>query len=208
MMALIASLRDALGIQARILNLGGGFGIRYGAQDDPPPLADYIRRVTATVKEEAGRLGLSLPMLVFEPGRAIVGEAGVTLYTVGSVKKIPGVRTYVAVDGGMTDNPRYILYGARHPALVANRAGDAPEGPVTIAGKCCESGDLIAEDMPLQAVRPGDILAMLVTGAYNYSMASNYNRLPRPAMVALRGGDKKLIVRRESYEDVIRNDVL
>ncbi|MBQ9197266.1 MAG: diaminopimelate decarboxylase [Clostridia bacterium] len=208
MMALIASLRDELGIQANILNLGGGFGIRYEDRDDPPPLADYIDQVTSAVLREADRLGLPLPMLIFEPGRAIVGEAGVTLYTVGSVKTIPGVRTYVAVDGGMADNPRYILYGARHAALVADRAGDAPEGKVTIAGKCCESGDLIAEDTPLQAVRPGDTLAVLVTGAYNYSMASNYNRLPRPAMVALRGNEKKLIVRRESYADLIRNEIL
>ena len=207
-MALIASLRDSLGMEARILNLGGGIGIRYGTQDDPPPLADYICQVTAAIQEEARRLGLSLPLLVLEPGRAIVGPAGVTLYTVGSVKNIPGVRTYVAVDGGMTDNPRYILYGARHPALVANRAGDPPVRAVTIAGKCCESGDLIAEGMPLQAVQPGDILAVLVTGAYNYSMASNYNRLPRPAMIALREDEKKLIVRRESYEDIIRNDIL
>ena len=208
MMALIASLRDKLGIQANILNLGGGFGIRYQAEDDLPPLESYLQRVAETIVQEAEHLALPLPKLVLEPGRAIVGEAGVTLYTVGSVKHIPGVRTYVAVDGGMSDNPRYILYGARHPAVVANRAGDAPAGRVTIAGKCCESGDLIAENTPLQDVQPGDTLAVLVTGAYNYSMASNYNRLPRPAMVALRGKEKKLIVRRESYADLIRNEIL
>ena len=208
MMALMAGLRDELGMEARILNLGGGFGIRYDAQDDPPPLAAYLQSITATVLRESRRHGLPMPQLVFEPGRAIVGDAGVTLYTVGSVKTIPGVRTYVAVDGGMGDNPRYILYGARHPALVADRAGDAQTESVTIAGKCCESGDLIGENVALQPVRPGDTLAVLVTGAYNYSMASNYNRLPRPAMVALRGSEKKIIVRRESYADMIRNDVL
>ena len=208
MMALIARLRKELAMPAKILNLGGGFGIRYEAEDDPPALADYMQAITHTLRQEAKRLDIETPFLVFEPGRAIVGAAGVTLYTVGSVKVIPGVRTYVAVDGGMGDNPRYALYQARHPALVANRAGDAPTGPVTIAGKCCESGDLIAENVPLPEVHAGDILAVLVTGAYNYSMASNYNRLPRPAMVALRGDDKKIIVRRETYEDVIGHDVL
>ncbi|MBR1606134.1 MAG: diaminopimelate decarboxylase [Clostridia bacterium] len=208
MMALIARLRKELNMPADILNLGGGFGIRYEVQDDPPALADYMRSITATLRQEAERLEIDAPFLVFEPGRAIVGAAGVTLYTVGSVKVIPGVRTYVAVDGGMGDNPRYALYGARHPALIADRAGDAPSGPVTIAGKCCESGDLIAVDTPLPPVRAGDTLAVLVTGAYNYSMASNYNRLPRPAMVALRGDEKKIIVRRETYEDVISHDVL
>ncbi len=208
MTGLMAQLKSELGMDTRILNLGGGFGIPYEPGDDPPPLAHYLRSVTSVLRQETERLGLPLPQLCFEPGRALVGDAGVTLYTVGSVKTIPGVRTYVAVDGGMADNPRYILYGAKHPALVANRAGDAPEGPVTIAGKCCESGDLIAEHTPLQAVYPGDILAVLVTGAYNYSMASNYNRLPRPAMVALQGEEARLIVRRETYEDLISHDVL
>lgn len=208
MMALVARLRKELHMPAEILNLGGGFGIRYESEDDPPALRDYMRAITDTLRREAERLAIEAPFLVFEPGRAIVGAAGVTLYTVGSVKVIPGVRTYVAVDGGMSDNPRYALYQARHPALVADRAGDAPLGPVTIAGKCCESGDLIAENVPLPAVHAGDTLAVLVTGAYNYSMASNYNRLPRPAMVALRGDEKKIIVRRETYEDVVGHDVL
>ena len=208
MLSLMASLREELGMAPRILNLGGGFGIRYAPEDDPPPLGAYLQAISDTVCREAERLGLPLPTLMFEPGRAIVGEAGVTLYTVGNVKEIPGVRTYVSVDGGMGDNPRYILYGARHPALLANKAGDAPVGPVTVAGKCCESGDVIAENTPLAAAAPGDILAVLMTGAYNYSMASNYNRLPRPAMVALRGGDARLILRRETYEDMLRNDIL
>ena len=208
MLHLMQTLRQELGMETRILNLGGGFGIRYEQRDDPPGLDAYMQRIVATLKEEAARLALPLPTLIFEPGRAIVGDAGVTLYTVGNVKRIPGVRTYVAVDGGMADNPRYVLYGARHPALVANHADSAPAGPGTIAGKCCESGDLICEDVPLSPVQAGDTLAVLVTGAYNYSMASNYNRLPRPAMVALRGDEKKIIVRRETYEDIIRNDVL
>ena len=208
MMALIARLRGELGLPVRLLNLGGGFGIPYAPEDDPPALAAYMDAIHDTLLSESARLGLTPPTLLFEPGRAIVGAAGVTLYTVGSVKKIPGARTYVAVDGGMSDNPRFALYQARHPAMVANRAGDAPAGLYTIAGKCCESGDLIADGVPLPAVQAGDILAVLVTGAYNYSMASNYNRLPRPAMVALRGDEKRLVVRRESYEDLIRNEVL
>lgn len=208
MMSLIAQLRRELGLPVGILNLGGGFGIRYEPEDDPPALADYMSPIADTARREAAALGIDMPILAFEPGRAIVGAAGVTLYTVGSVKTIPGIRTYVAVDGGMGDNPRYALYGARHPALVANRAGDAPTGPVTVAGKCCESGDIITVDVPLPAVEAGDILAVLDTGAYNFSMASNYNRIPRPAMVALRGSEKKLIVRRETYDDVIRNDIL
>ena len=208
MMGLMAELRGKLGMDTRLLNLGGGFGVRYDEPEDPPRLDDYMESVAGTVRAEAARLALPLPKLVFEPGRAIVADAGVTLYTVGSVKEIPNVRTYVAVDGSMADNPRYILYGARHPVVAANRAGDAPAGAVTVAGKCCESGDLIAENVPLPPVQAGDILAVLVTGAYNYSMASNYNRLPRPAMVALRGNEKKIIVRRESYEDMIRSDVL
>ena len=151
---------------------------------------------------------MPLPMLLLEPGRAIVGEAGVTLYTVGAVKQIPGIRTYVSVDGGMSDNPRYILYGAKHPAVLANRAAEEPSGPVTIAGKCCESGDLIAENVPLPQVHEGDILAVLCTGAYNYSMASHYNRLPRPAMIALRGEQSIHVIRRETWADLTAMDIL
>ena len=139
---------------------------------------------------------------------SIVAAAGVTLYRVQSIKTIPGYKSYVAVDGGMGDNPRYVLYKARHPALIADRAGDEPAGKVTIAGKCCESGDLICEDVPLPPVKSGDILAVLDTGAYNYSMSSNYNRLPRPAMAALSGDKREIVVRRETYEDLLLHDVL
>ena len=207
MMGLMHAAKTQLGLDLPQLNLGGGFGIRYAPEDDPPALDDYLAAISTTIQQEAARYGLPLPDLLLEPGRDIVGAAGVTLYTVGAVKVIPGIRTYVSVDGGMGDNPRYILYGAHHPALLANRAGDAPTGPVTIAGKCCESGDLLAEGVPLAPAQAGDVLALLMTGAYNYSMASNYNRLPRPAMVALRGADKRLVVRRETYDDLLRNDL-
>jgi len=151
---------------------------------------------------------MPLPFLVFEPGRSIVAEAGITLYTVGCVKDIENVRTYVSVDGGMSDNPRYIMYGAKYSALLANRAGEETVKEVTIAGKCCESGDLIQENVPMPDVKVGDTLAVLATGAYNYSMASNYNRIPRPAMVAVRGSEKKIIIKRETYEDIIKNDII
>ena len=150
---------------------------------------------------------MPLPFIMMEPGRSIVGTAGVTLYTVGSVKEIPNIRKYVAVDGGMCDNPRYILYQSEYTALCANKAGDEKTETVTLAGKCCESGDLVGENMPLQKVEAGDIIAVLTTGAYNYSMASNYNRIPRPALVMVKDGESRLAVKRESYEDLIKNDV-
>ncbi len=142
-----------------------------------------------------------------EPGRSIVGEAGITLYTVGAVKDIPGIRKYVSVDGGMGDNPRYALYQAEYEAAVANRPAGEPRELVTVVGKYCESGDILIKDIELPRVQPGDTLAVLSTGAYNYSMASNYNRMPRPAVVMVNQGRDTLIVRRESYEDLIRNDL-
>ena len=208
MMSFVASLKEKHGLKIHVLNLGGGFGVAYDAEDEPLPPGDYIKHVAEAVKKLAEEKGLDMPCLVFEPGRAIVAQAGVTLYTVGGVKPIENVRTYVSVDGGMGDNPRYILYGAKYTALIANTAGAELKAPVTIAGKCCESGDLIQEHVMMPEVKVGDTLAVLGTGAYNYSMASNYNRIPRPPIVALRGGEKKIIVKRESYEDIIRNDCI
>lgn len=208
MMSFVADLKDKLGISAHILNLGGGFGIKYVKEDDPLSPCEYIKAVTDTVKEIAAKRNMELPFLIFEPGRSIVAEAGITLYTVGCVKEIKDVRNYLSVDGGMTDNPRYILYGSKYSALLANKADCPNEKAFTIAGKCCESGDIIQENVPLPDAKPGDILAVLATGAYNYSMASNYNRIPRPAMVAVRGNEKKIIIKRETYEDIIKNDIL
>lgn len=208
MMNFIAKLKESYGIEAKILNLGGGFGVAYDAEDKPLPVGEYIKQVADTIKHIAAEKGLELPYLVFEPGRAIVAQAGVTLYTVGGVKPIENVRTYVSVDGGMGDNPRYLMYQAKYTALLANHAAAENVAPVTIAGKCCESGDLIQEHVMMPEVKVGDILAVLGTGAYNYSMASNYNRIPRPPIVALRGAEKKIVVKRETYEDIIRNDVI
>lgn len=208
MMSFVADLKDKLGINASILNLGGGFGIKYVEGDDPLTPEEYVKAAIETVKQVSAERNMPLPFLAFEPGRSIVAEAGITLYTVGCVKDIENVRTYVSVDGGMSDNPRYIMYGAKYSALLANRAGEETVKEVTIAGKCCESGDLIQENVPMPDVKVGDILAVLATGAYNYSMASNYNRIPRPAMVAVRGNEKKIIIKRETYEDIIKNDII
>ena len=151
--------------------------------------------------------GKKVPFICIEPGRSIVGDTGITLYTIGSVKTIPGYRTYVSIDGGMTDNPRYALYQSAYEAVVANKAAQQKDFTATIAGRCCESGDLIQENTQLQTPAVGDILAVLSTGAYNYSMASNYNRVPRLPVVMVRGGEDSLAVRRETYEDLVRNDV-
>lgn len=201
-----AALREK-GTEIEELNLGGGYGIRYTGEDDPLPPAEFVRVICSAVKEHCRAKNIPEPKLLIEPGRSIVGPAGITLYTVGGVKNIPGVRTYVSIDGGMTDNPRYILYGSKYDAVIADRADGPRDAVVTIAGKCCESGDLIRENIRIQTPAPGDILAVFGTGAYNYSMASNYNRIPRPAAVMIRGGEARLIIRRETYGDLIRNDI-
>ena len=188
------------------LNLGGGFGIRYIAENDPVAYDRYMEKVAAVVRDCCKKLGFPAPFLLLEPGRSIVGAAGITLYQVGSVKTIPGIRTYVSVDGGMGDNPRYALYQADYTFLAAARAGEPKTQTVTVAGKYCESGDLLGENVSLQEVAPGEILAVLATGAYNYSMASNYNRNPRPPVVLVGEKGDRVIVRRESLEDLIRND--
>lgn len=208
MMSFIAKLHSELGIKVNVLNLGGGFGIKYVVDDDPLIVSDYIKSITETVKKSANELNLPCPFLVFEPGRSIVAPAGITLYTVGSVKEIKNVRTYVSIDGGMGDNPRYILYGSKYTAILANKANEKTTKPITIAGKCCESGDLIGENIMLPQAEAGDTIAVLATGAYNYSMASNYNRIPRPPMIAVSKNSKKLIVKRETYDDIIKNDLL
>lgn len=207
MMNFICDVKEETGIEMTELNLGGGYGIKYLPEDQPAPYDAYIEAVSSVVKSVSMQRGVQAPAILMEPGRSIVGPAGITLYTVGSVKEIPGIRTYVAVDGGMVDNPRYILYQAKYDALLANRAGDAAEKEVTIAGKCCESGDLLAEGIRMPAVKSGDILAVLATGAYNYSMASNYNRIPRPAVIMVKDGISNVAVKRETYDDLIRNDV-
>lgn len=207
MLDFIKEIKEETGVTLRELNLGGGFGIKYTEQDTPVAYDQYMQIVSEAIEKRCEANGLEIPYVYLEPGRSIVGEAGITLYQIGSVKTIPGVRTYVAVDGGMTDNPRYALYQAEYTVLVANKADQKADFKATIAGKCCESGDLIQENIMIQKPEPGDIAAVLSTGAYNYSMASNYNRNPKPAVVMIRSGEPRLIVKRETYEDLVRNDL-
>lgn len=208
MMNFIYVLKEKLNLEIKELNLGGGFGIKYVFDHNPVEYERYIEALTKTIKSIAKEKLLTLPKIIIEPGRAIVGPAGITLYTVGSVKVIPGIRKYVSIDGGMTDNPRYILYQAQYEAVVANKANKPKTEKVTIAGRCCESGDLIGKDMSIQEVVAGDIIAVLATGAYNYSMSSNYNRIPRPAVVLVNRGKSKVIIKREDYDDLLRNDII
>lgn len=207
MVDFMTRVREETGYVLPELNLGGGFGIAYTKDDQPLPGAEMIRQVAAAIRARTQANGFPLPYIVMEPGRSVVGPAGLTLYTVENVKDIPGVRTYVSVDGGMTDNPRYILYKAAYAVVLANRADAPVDGRVTVAGRCCESGDLLQEDVPLPACQPGDTVAVLATGAYNYSMSSRYNRLPRPAVVMVREGEARVVVRRETYDDIVRQDV-
>ncbi len=207
MLGFAAKIKNELGYEIEGLNLGGGFGIKYVDENDPKPFEVYLEKVSAVVKAECDSLGLKLPKMFIEPGRSIAGPAGITLYTVGARKEIPNIRTYISVDGGMADNPRYILYGSEYSAVVANKAGEEKSEKVTIAGKCCESGDLIGENMPLQHAESGDIIAVCATGAYNYSMSSNYNRLQKPAVVFVNEGKSRIAVKRETLDDIIRNDI-
>lgn len=207
MMNFIGDLKDKLNLEIDELNLGGGFGIMYTENDDPIDYDKYIETVSVVVKEMAKKRGVKLPFIYMEPGRSIVASAGITLYTVGCEKDIKGVRKYVSVDGGMCDNPRYTLYQSEYLAVIANKAGDKPEEKVTIAGKCCESGDILIKDAMIAKAEVGDILAVLATGAYNYSMSSNYNRIPRPAIVSVNNGEARVVVKRETYEDLVRNDL-
>ena len=207
MIGFMAAVRDETGLVLTELNLGGGFGIKYVPENDPVPYQDYMEKVSGMVHTTCRKYGLETPFIAIEPGRSVVGSAGITLYTVGGVKVIPNIRTYVSVDGGMTDNPRYILYQSQYEAVLANRAADPKDSVITLAGRCCESGDLVGEGMPIQSPKVDDIIAVLATGAYNYSMASNYNRVPRPAAIMVRDGQAREIIRRESMEDLLRNDL-
>ena len=209
MLEFIARMERVHGYQARQLDLGGGYGVRYVDSDPRLDVDAKVAQVAAAVKGACGRLGIPLPEIHMEPGRSIVADAGLTLYTVGAVKRIPGYKNYVSVDGGMTDNPRFALYGARYTCLPASRMDEPRHLLCSVVGRCCESGDIIQEGVLLpEGVGRGDLLAVCTTGAYNYAMASNYNRLPRPPVVMLRGGTEAYVaVRRESLEDLCRNDL-
>ncbi|MEE1219396.1 MAG: diaminopimelate decarboxylase [Ruminococcus sp.] len=207
MLGFMSQIKNELGITISELNLGGGFGIMYTKKDEPVPYENYMEKVSVAVKAKAEEYGLDIPYIFIEPGRSVVGEAGITLYTVGGKKVIPNVRTYVSVDGGMTDNIRYALYQSEYTVVNASKASQEPTEVVTVAGKCCESGDLIQEHVEVANIEVGDKLAVLSTGAYNYSMASNYNRIPKPAMVMVNNGEARLVIRRETYEDIVKNDI-
>jgi diaminopimelate decarboxylase len=202
----VAEWKSAYGFIPRVINLGGGFGIRYTQEDDPIPPGQYVKEMINAVKGETARLGLAMPEIWIEPGRSLVGDAGTSLYTVGSSKEVPNIRKYLAVDGGMSDNIRPALYSAKYEAVIANKAGADPQETVSIAGKCCESGDMLIWDLPLPESEAGDILAVFCTGAYGYSMANNYNRIPRPPVVFAENGKSKLVIRRETYDDLIKLD--
>lgn len=207
MVGFIKKVVDHYGFQAEELNVGGGFGIKYTEQDSPEEPAVILKSLSTKILELVRTMGLKKPTLYIEPGRSIVGEAGITIYKIGAIKDIPGVRKYVSVDGGMADNIRPALYGSKYYAVIANKVKEEPREVVSIAGKCCESGDMLIRDIRLPEVEAGDYLVVFSTGAYHYSMASNYNKLPRPAVVFIEEGEDKLVIRRETYSDLIRNDV-
>jgi diaminopimelate decarboxylase len=207
-MADALALARSLGHPCSDLNIGGGLGIRYVAEDDPPSIQEWVRVVAEAVSEACRERGLSLPRLLCEPGRSLVATAGLTLYAVGSRKAIPGLRTYLAVDGGMSDNPRPITYQSLYTARLADRPLAPVADPVTVAGKHCESGDVLLRDVALPVAEPGEVLVVFGTGAYNASMGSNYNRIPRPAAVLVHDGLADLVQRREQPEDLLRYDVL
>ncbi len=190
-------------MELRELSPGGGWGIAYTPEDDPKETAEVANTIGETLHGELARRGLGEPRVFIEPGRSIVGQAGVALYTVGGIKRIPGVRVYASVDGGMADNIRPAIYGARYDALLANRADAPPEELVTIAGKYCESGDLLIKDVELPALRSGDLLALPASGAYNLAMASNYNMALKPPVVLVKNGQARLMRRRQTYDDLL-----
>ncbi|MEH2310990.1 MAG: diaminopimelate decarboxylase [Nostoc sp.] len=203
-------LRDAakFGLNITELNVGGGLGIKYTESDDPPSIEEWVKAICEVIQEACAAENLPLPKLLSEPGRSLIATACVTAYTIGSSKVIPEIRTYVAIDGGMSDNPRPITYQSVYRAVVANKMSSPLTQTVTIAGKHCESGDILIKNALLPKTEPGDILVVMGTGAYNYSMASNYNRLPRPAAVVVTNGEANLILQRETYQDLIRQDRL
>ncbi len=207
MMEFIADIKAGTGYEASILDMGGGFGVPYVESDPVIDYAGQLKIIGALAKDTAARLGLTCPAIMMEPGRSIVADAGTTIYHVGGTKHIPGFRNYVSVNGGMADNPRYTLYGSAYTVLAADRMDEKGKMNCSVVGCCCESGDILQENVYLPEMKKGDLIAVLTTGAYNYSMASNYNRIPRPAIVLVGENGSKVAVARESYEDLIRNDV-
>ena len=208
MLGLMQNIYEDTGCMLSELDLGGGFGIYYTEGDEPYTIEQYCSTIVEAYEEKCKELSITMPVLTIEPGRSIVGNAGTTIYTVGSIKEIPEVRKYVSVDGGMTDNIRPALYRAQYESIIANKVNGNEYECVTISGKCCESGDILLTDVNLPKVSSGDVLAVLSTGAYGYSMASNYNKIPKAAVVMVSEGKSRLICRRETYEDVIKNEIV
>lgn len=206
MLRFVKEIQEKHGYLAEFLNLGGGMGVPYVKADGTIHYAENIRNIGILIEKTCRELGIRAPAILMEPGRSIVADAGMTLYSVAAIKQIPGYKNYVSVDGGMTDNPRYTLYQAEYTVLLANRAKDKADFNCTVAGCCCESGDLIQENVLLPKPVRGDTVAVLTTGAYNYSMASNYNRVPRPPVVMLGENGPYVAVRRESYDDLLTCD--
>ena len=207
MFSFMAEMNEKYFLEADLLNMGGGYGVRYVESDPYVDIPANIAKVAEFVKSLAAELNVPAPKILMEPGRSIVADAGMTLYTVGTVKKIPGYKNYASIDGGMTDNPRYALYESKYTVLLANRMEEEKTFTCDVVGRCCESGDIIQPAVTMPEPTRGDIVAVCTTGAYNYSMASNYNRVPRPPVVMLRGGESYVAVKRESYADLLLNDI-
>jgi len=208
MIQVIKRIEEKFKVKTNNLNLGGGLGIKYTCEDKPVPIRVFVNNIIKKIKELCREHNLSIPKILIEPGRSIVGEAGVTLYRVGAIKEIPGLKKYLIVDGGMADNPRPSLYDAKYEALIVNRLNQKAMESVTIAGKYCESGDILIKNIELPQAESGDLIIFLTTGAYHHSMASNYNGIPRPPVVLVNQGRHGLIVKGETYQDIIRNQIL
>lgn len=207
MLGFIKSVKDEFGFMAKQLDIGGGFGVRYTEEDPEMDIETGVRLVCNRIKEVCGQLELPIPMILMEPGRSIVGDSGITLYTAGSLKVIPGYKNYVSVDGGMTDNPRFALYGSLYTVYNASKMNDEKTLVADVVGRCCESGDIIQKSVALPMTARGDIIAVLTTGAYNYSMSSNYNRLCKPAVVMVTKDSSRVVVKRETFEYLTENDI-
>lgn len=208
MLNLVKNIKDETGYEVEELDLGGGFGIYYTTEDKPKTVEDFCSVILEKAELKAKELNMKLPFLVIEPGRSIIGNAGTTLYTIGAIKEIPDIRKYVSVDGGMVDNIRPALYNAPYECAIANRVEDDSREVVTVAGKCCESGDILIKNVELPKAQSGDILAVFTTGAYGYSMASNYNKIPIPAVVLVKDGQSKLMSKRQSFDNMIENQIM
>ncbi|MGL4875440.1 MAG: diaminopimelate decarboxylase [Clostridium sp.] len=208
MLKLINKVKEETGYVIKELDLGGGFGIYYSDEDSPKETKEYCQAILAKADNVCKELELEMPTLVIEPGRSIIGNAGMTLYTIGSIKDIPEIRKYVSVDGGMSDNIRPALYNASYECVVANRVIHDSSEKITIAGKCCESGDILLHGVEIPSVLSGDLLAIMSTGAYGYSMSNNYNKIPKAPVVMVKDGDARVICKRESYEDLLKNEIM